>query len=71
MTSIVYVQNDNDKREATEEELNQRKIDALADKNYEAKIKAAQEQNDELKTAAISKLLEIGLSEAEINLLKI
>jgi hypothetical protein len=62
MSEIIYVQENDQKREATEQELAQMKIDQVAFKKIEEALKA----KEEARKSAIQKLIELGLTEEEI-----
>ena len=62
MSEIIYVQENDEKREATEQELAQMKIDQVAFKKAEEAIKA----KEAARKSAIEKLIELGLTEEEI-----
>jgi SMC interacting uncharacterized protein involved in chromosome segregation len=62
MSEIIYVQENDQKREATEQELAQMKIDQVAFKKAEDVLKA----KEAARKSAIQKLIELGLTEEEI-----
>ena len=62
MSEVIYVQENDQKREATEQELAQMKIDQVAFKKIEEALKA----KEAARKSAIEKLIDLGLTEEEI-----
>jgi hypothetical protein len=66
MDKTIYIQEGNNKRKATAEELEQFEKDQAEDAKRERLIEAEQQAKEEAKASAMAKLSALGLSEEEV-----